>query len=117
LVDLFSSKFIGIHGSRSGRDGGIGLHESSVLIALVFALSESRFPKLLKMGNQIGKRTIREDSGSLQAGVHRFDPGHVHQILFGPRSARKPLLATRVAIYIISREYLDTTPRVGREEK
>ena len=23
---------------------------------------------------------IREDSGSLQAGGHRFDPGHVHQI-------------------------------------
>jgi len=50
LVLLFSSKFIGIHGSRSGRDGGIGLHESSVLIALVFALSEKQIPQIVENG-------------------------------------------------------------------
>ncbi len=43
--------------------------------------AKSRFPKLLKtLETKIREGTIGEDSGSLQAGGHRFDPGHVHQL-------------------------------------
>jgi hypothetical protein len=44
--------------------------------------AKSRFLKLLKtLETKISERTIGEDSGSLQAGGRRFDPGHVHHIL------------------------------------
>src|SRR2546426_2127447 len=61
------------------------VHESNVFIALGLASSESRFPKLLKtLETKIVDGAVGEDSGSLQAGGHRFDPGHVHQL--NPRS-------------------------------
>jgi hypothetical protein len=43
---------------------------------------KSRFPKLLKtLKTKRVEGANREDSGSLQAGGHRFDPGHVHQLI------------------------------------
>jgi hypothetical protein len=45
--------------------------------------AKSRFPKVLKtLETKTRKGTIGEDAGSLQAGGHRFDPGHVHQLYF-----------------------------------
>ena len=55
-------------------------HESNVFVALGLAVSEKQIPKLLKtLETKIVDGANREDSGSLQAGGHRFDPGHVHQ--------------------------------------
>ena len=56
-------------------------HESNVFVALGLAVSEKQIPKLLKtLETKIVDGANREDSGSLQAGGHRFDPGHVHHI-------------------------------------
>jgi hypothetical protein len=58
-----------------------GLCTNCARIITLELAAKNRFRKLLKnIGNKIRERTIGEDSGSWQAGGHRFDPGHVHQL-------------------------------------
>src|SRR5713101_1581212 len=66
---------------HSNGDCARSVHESYVFITLGLALSKKQIPKLLKtLETKIVDGAIGEDSGSLQAGGHRFDPGHVHQL-------------------------------------
>jgi hypothetical protein len=63
----------------SNIDCAPAVHEWNVFIASGLASSEKQIPQIT-LETKIRERTIGEDSGSLQAGGRRFDPGHVHHI-------------------------------------